>query len=141
MTRKKVTKRLLAMAIAWTLYQYEQKSGEQKRARPLRGYHTHDIDVAKEIIEAIRADYAQAMHWFGRGQGSRPNFQVMKGQTVDSFAENQGWNTPTRNYFSSVVSTYIGWDSKGIAEKHQKEVAEVFDWFLIFNHPDLRDDE
>ncbi len=104
---KQVRPTLLWEAIVWVQYQYAHLSLPEKKERPQRPYQTDDGKTLSPVIGVVRAAYyaEKVTH------GKKADFEVCKKTTMDKLQEKHDWSDATRNFYSSVVSTYIPWDA------------------------------
>ncbi len=103
---------LLWRCILWVQYEHSQKTVEQQAQRPQRCYQPDDGKRISGLIKKIKqAYYSQKME-----PGSLVNFDRCKKEILNTQALDTAWDVSTRNFYSSVISTYFSWSYHGIPQ-------------------------
>ena len=135
MAQKRINLELLLQVLFWVPHKYSDKPQEVKDARPIRGYLEGDGAMASTLIKTIRkARRCQIKAW-KEGRRSEPDFETLKKLVVNSLQWQHGWSRETRNYLSSVASTYITWDYHGQSEENRRVVADITESALRQHDP------
>lgn len=117
MAEKPTDQDLLWRSIVWVLFLYGQLPQEKKEKRPIRGYRTADGKRISFIIKLIKRRYAAAF-----GGKIEPDFKTIKESILSDSTEKHQWSIETRNFYSSVVSTYFKWSQEGISKEKQQKL-------------------
>jgi len=110
--RKAINHDLLWKVIVWVQWHYSTLPHSEQKERLQRPYRSGDGKELGPLITAVRiAYYADKSEH--RKQAS---FETCKTKVISEFQKRNHWDDPTRNFFSSVVATYIVWDRQPIPE-------------------------
>ncbi len=135
---RKINPTLLFESLCWVLYQYAKQSAEAQRARPLRLYVDGDGAAAATCIRFVRHAYRSQMRAFELGKRAKPDFEVTKALVMESLKLQHGWDEETRNFYSSIVSTYMTWERLGKSAVNQHKLAVVVTYGKMFLQPNHR---
>lgn len=107
MSKKVINRTLLWQAIVWAQYKHAHLPASEQIVRPQRPYLPGDGKALSPLISAVRAAYYtdRCTH------GKKAQFEACKKTVMDTCQTKYGWSNDTRNFYSSVVSTYITWDA------------------------------
>jgi hypothetical protein len=133
---KPINPTLLFESLCWVLYQYASRTPEAQRARSIRPYLPDDGKRIAVVIKTIRHAYncQQRAYEYGR-RTARPDFEQMKQLVMASLQHEHSWDERTRNLYSSVASTYIGFDHNGKADINARKLAVVTAYGRMFLNP------
>lgn len=119
----------------WVPYRYSGRPKKEREERPIRGYQNGDGAKASTLINAVRMGWHHQLKDFHSGKREHPDFESMKEFVVNSLQKEHNWDMETRNYLSSIASTYINWDSRGQSEMSEEQLAQLARYALMFYDP------
>lgn len=135
MAQKPIDPKLLWEVITWVPYRYSGKPKEERRARPIRGYRYGDGAMASTLVKTIRMARHFQLKAYHAGKRDKPDFESMKKLVVNSLQMEHRWDDVTRNYLSSVASTYITWDNGGKSTLTKKQLERLARFARMFYDP------
>ena len=110
---------LLWQSIAWVEWRYTEDSPNCSRQQ--RPYQANDGKILAKLIKKIRANYHAEKNLLGK----EANFKNCKEKVLQAKQKEQSWSEATRNFYSSVVSTYIMWNYQGIPEAEKNLIYQI----------------
>ena len=106
MTKKVINPTLLWQAIVWVQFTYANLPESEQLERPQRPYQPDDGKYLSPLIGDLRATYYAAKLEFGK----KADFDACKKDVMRRGQHKHCWDDCTRNFYSSVIATYITWD-------------------------------
>lgn len=103
--KKPINYELLKKVIVWVEWTHSNLPKEDQAERPQRPYQFGDGKLLGPLIIAVRAAYHADKSEHGKGA----SFETCKTKVVSEFQKRNGWSEETRNFYSSIVATYIVW--------------------------------
>ena len=100
-----INQELLWQAIVWVQWHYSQQPHTKQCDRPQRPYQRDDGKHLATLIEKTNHAYRTK-----KQAGEPADFNTSKGDALKTGS----LDTPTRNFYSSVISTYTAWNRSGI---------------------------
>lgn len=111
MGKKVINQTLLWQSIVWVQFTYANLTPLEQRARPQRPYQPDDGKILSPLIGEMRTAYNEAKLTHGKNA----NFDACKKRIMSENQLAHAWSEATRNFYSSVVATYITWDFRKIS--------------------------
>jgi hypothetical protein len=106
MTKKVINPTLLWQSIVWVQFTYANLPATEQLERPQRPYQPDDGKQLSPLIGNLRAAYHAAKVECGK----KADFDACKKAVMRKGQNKHSWDDNTRNFYSSVIATYITWD-------------------------------
>ena len=107
---------LLKQVVTWVEWTFAQSPDEKKRTRPQRAHKPKDSEVLSDLIKEVRR-----LYWQKKQDREPCSFTSCKEDTL----QKGFWDNATRNFYSSVISTYISWNRNGIPREAQEKLPSL----------------
>lgn len=114
--------KLLWASLVYVSLNYAMKKPATQAKRPMQCYEPGDGQRIWKAIREVSRRYDLDKCDEAAG-GRKPDFQVSKGIVLQKLMA-EGLSRPKRNFYSSVISTFVSWHRYGTIEK-RKEVLEI----------------
>lgn len=118
---KQIDPPLLHLVIVWVEWKYVTAPpvGTSRSQRP---YRRSDYAILVSLIREVRSAYHAEKSTYGK----RACFRDCKERVMRAESQKSQWSVAARNFYSSVISTYVMWNYQGIPEAEKQLVYHLF---------------
>ena len=115
---------LLWAAIVHVSVKHAQASDKDREKRPQATYASGDVSTLWSLVCDVREEYS-LQQLDARSGGPNQDFMKAKSVVFVRRMEKDQFSDEKRNFYSSVVSTYLGWDYRGISKEAERLAKAV----------------